>query len=216
MGKPRKPKGAKSSSGLDAGTLVVGAVLVLGVALAAYLMTGSSPSQPAAPAATAAKKQPSTEIFAEAFELYQKQEWKAAASSFRKYLRLQPTDTSALNNLGLSLTYSGDLDEAIKTLNKIGVDAPNHADAMSNLGIAYNKNRQAEEAIQAYRKALLANPAHVNAGNNLALLPARRVRGGPWPRLAGAASGSRVLSLATRHRSLLPQAAAGEAVPRGC
>jgi len=111
----------------------------------------------------------SAKIFAEAFELYSKQDMSAAAKRFEDYLRLEPKDVSALNNLGLVHTELSDFDAAIGSFKRaLAIDTA-HADAHSNLGIAYGKAGRAHESRAAYAAALRANPRHANAAGNLAL-----------------------------------------------
>ena len=51
----------------------------------------------------APSRQATAAVFADAFALYQKQDMRGAADRFKEYLRLEPTDVSALNNLGDAL-----------------------------------------------------------------------------------------------------------------
>ena len=168
MPKPHKPKSAAQGNG----HIFVYAAVVA-VAVFAYAM--SSSSEPRQKPPRTPKPQPnrnrkdSATIFAEAFELYSKRDMSAAAKRFEDYLRLEPKDVSALNNLGLVHTELSDFDAAIVSFKRVlAIDAA-HADAHSNLGIAYGKAGRAHESRAAYAAALRANPAHANAAGNLAL-----------------------------------------------
>ena len=170
MPKPRKPKSAAQG---DCHICVYAAIVGVAVLVAAYAMSSSSeprqkpPHQPK-PQPNRNRKE-SAKIFAQAFELYSKQDMSAAAKRFEDYLRLEPKDVSALNNKGLVHTELNDFDAAINSFTRaLAIDAA-HADAHSNLGIAYGKAGRAHESRAAYAAALRANPAHANAAGNLAL-----------------------------------------------
>ena len=177
MGK-HKPKAARKSSepsSAVAGVLV--AVLGILVAGGVFYLTSGAAAAPLAPTTDTGAERPADrrpprdykEVFAEAYQLYLNKDMAGSAAAFKEYLKIQPTDNSARNNLGLALTEVGELDEAIETFQQVVRKEPRHADAFSNLGIAFGKAGRAEESMEAYRKALAANPAHVNAANNLAL-----------------------------------------------
>ena len=170
MPKLRKPKPAAQGNGH---ICVYAVIAVVAVLVAAYVM--SSSSEPRQKPPHTMKPQPnrnrkeSAKIFAEAFELYSKQDMSAAAKRFEDYLRLEPKDVSALNNLGLVHTELSDFDAAIGSFKRaLAIDTA-HADAHSNLGIAYGKAGRAHESRAAYAAALRANPRHANAAGNLAL-----------------------------------------------
>ena len=169
MPKLRKPKSVAQSNGHVG---VYAAIIAVAVLVAAYTMSSSSePRQKphtAQPQPNRNRKE-SAKIFAQAFELYSKQDMSGAAKRFEDYLRLEPRDVSAYNNLGLVHTELGDFDAAIGSFERaLAIDAA-HADAHSNLGIAYGKAGRAHESRAAYAAALRANPAHANAAGNLAL-----------------------------------------------
>eukprot|EP00320_Phaeocystis_rex_P014230 CAMPEP_0119085040 /NCGR_PEP_ID=MMETSP1178-20130426/132087_1 /TAXON_ID=33656 /ORGANISM="unid sp, Strain CCMP2000" /LENGTH=191 /DNA_ID=CAMNT_0007068049 /DNA_START=68 /DNA_END=641 /DNA_ORIENTATION=- len=128
-------------------------------------MIGSSAPPPNPPQS----RKEGAKIFSQAFELYKKKDMSGAARLFEDYLRLEPTDVSALNNLGLVRTELSDFGMAIDSFKRALAIAPAHADAHSNLGIAYGKAGRSHESQAAYAAALQANPAHANAAGNLAL-----------------------------------------------
>ena len=170
MPKLRKPKSVAQSNGHVGVYAAIVAVVVL---VAAY--TTSSSSEPQQKPPSIPQPQPnrnrkeSAKIFAQAFELYSKQDMSGAAKRFEDYLRLEPRDVSAYNNLGLVHTELGDFDAAIGSFERaLAIDAA-HADTHSNLGITYGKAGRAHESRAAYAAALRANPAHANAAGNLAL-----------------------------------------------
>ena len=173
MGKPRKPKSTQDAAG--AGHICVYVAVVVVAMVAVYIMSSSSESQLRPPHTP--KPQPnrkdrkeSAKIFAQAFELYGKKDMSGAARLFEDYLRLEPTDMSALNNLGLVHTELRDFDAAIGSFKRVIALDPQHADAHSNLGIAYSKGGRRFESKEAYAAALRANPTHTNAAGNLALV----------------------------------------------
>jgi len=176
MGKKSKPKGVKSESTAAIG-MAAFLVLLLAVLCGYFLIPASSKVPPTPQRERAASKKsfdagkaPGVDIFHQAFKLYQSKDMAAAADAFRRYLKIQPKDGSALNNLGLALVELGEMDEAIDTFKKIVASDPMHADAYSNLGIAYQRAKRNEESIDAYKQALRAQPNHVNAANNVALM----------------------------------------------
>ena len=169
MPKLRKPKSVAQSNGHVG---VYAAIIAVAVLVAAYTMSSSSePRQKphtAQPQPNRNRKE-SAKIFAQAFELYSKKDMSGAAKRFEDYLRLEPRDVSAYNNLVLVHTELGDFDAAIGSFERaLAIDAA-HADAHSNIGIAYGKAGRAHESRAAYAAALRANPAHANAARNLAL-----------------------------------------------
>ena len=133
MPKLRKPKSVAQSNGHVG---VYAAIIAVAVLVAAYTMSSSSePRQKphtAQPQPNRNRKE-SAKIFAQAFELYSKQDMSGAAKRFEDYLRLEPRDVSAYNNLGLVHTELGDFDAAIGSFERaLAIDAA-HADAHSNL-----------------------------------------------------------------------------------
>ena len=171
MPKLRKPKSVAQSNG----HVGVYAAIVAVVVLVAAYTTSSTSSEPQQKPPSIPQPQPnrnrkeSAKIFAQAFELYSKQDMSGAAKRFEDYLRLEPRDVSAYNNLGLVHTELGDFDAAIGSFERaLAIDAA-HADTHSNLGITYGKAGRAHESRAAYAAALRANPAHANAAGNLAL-----------------------------------------------
>ena len=128
MAKPRKPKAARGSAvGLPIylGALGVGAVLI-GV----YMMSGSEEAEaPPAPRPQKPDRREGAKIFGEAFQLYQQKDMSGAAKRFEDYLRLEPRDVSALNNLGLVHTELAATEEAVKSFKRVLAINPGHADA---------------------------------------------------------------------------------------
>ena len=112
MPKLRKPKSAAQGNGH---ICVYAVIAVVAVLVAAYAMS-SEPRQkpPHRPKLPNRNRKESAKIFAQAFELYTKQDMSAAAERFEDYLRLEPKDVSALNNKGLVHTELSDFDAAIK------------------------------------------------------------------------------------------------------
>jgi Tfp pilus assembly protein PilF len=89
------------------------------------------------------------------------------ASSEKKLAQAREKDTKYQYNLGLFYLNSGNVSEAIKTLNKsIALSATNHL-AWNALGLAHAMSGELEEAIRNYQRCLEINPRFSEAHNNL-------------------------------------------------
>jgi tetratricopeptide (TPR) repeat protein len=65
-----------------------------------------------------------------------------AVQYYKRYVELAPSDLDARTDLAASYFYSGDTDAAIKTVNAVLADNPDHVQAAFNLGIFYWKGRR--------------------------------------------------------------------------
>ncbi len=90
---------------------------------------------------------------------------------FQAAVAAAPANYAAHNNLGNTLTQSGQLDEAIACYNKAIELDPKFAGARNNLGNALKAKGQLDEAIACYKKAIELDPKragrHYNLGNAL-------------------------------------------------
>ncbi|HEX6739424.1 MAG TPA: protein kinase [Vicinamibacteria bacterium] len=98
-----------------------------------------------------------------------------AAAEFRKSLTIQET-AETYNNVGLSLVYSGKLQEAVPMFEKAVQLAPSRELHVGNLGDAYRWTGQKEKAAAMYQRAieltqkdLQVNPQSAGAKADLAL-----------------------------------------------
>lgn len=69
-----------------------------------------------------------------------------ARESFRQGLRVAPDNVALLTNLGLSLAFGGQLDEAIETLERAAAEPGAGAETRQNLALAYGLAGRTEDA----------------------------------------------------------------------
>ena len=89
------------------------------------------------------------EIFPRHFS--EKGDLNGAIAEYRTVLRLQPTHTAALLNLGAALQANGDLDGAIAMYRHLLSLQPERARARYNLGVALQAKGDLDGAIEQYR-----------------------------------------------------------------
>ena len=91
-----------------------------------------------------------------------------AVLGFRQTLELDPGHYEARVNLGVLLTGSNKLPEAIDELQKAVTVAPNSTSAPSALSIAYSFNGENDRGVEAMKRALRRSPSdaflHANLG----------------------------------------------------
>src|SRR5205814_497249 len=91
-----------------------------------------------------------------------------AILGFRQTLRLDSNHYEARVNLGVLLTSTNKLPEAIDELKKAVAVAPNSPSALSALGIAYSLNGENRLGLEALKRALRLSPSdaflHANLG----------------------------------------------------
>jgi tetratricopeptide (TPR) repeat protein len=90
-----------------------------------------------------------------------------AADTFEKILEKNPEDIEALNNLGVALKSTGDIDSALKYLWKAYGAMPERADICYNIANCLKQKGELDQAIIYYRKAIEINPHFSFAFNNL-------------------------------------------------
>jgi tetratricopeptide (TPR) repeat protein len=84
-----------------------------------------------------------------------------AIKYFQKALEINPDDTQALNNLGLTFTQLGKLDEAMSYFNDSLKKNPNNLSALSNIATSYIALGKIKEGINYYDKILSIYPNDV-------------------------------------------------------
>jgi tetratricopeptide (TPR) repeat protein len=107
---------------------------------------------------------PATELYRVsdvALELMQQRDYAAAAAEWRKALAIEPTDTTALNNLGATLTELGEFDSAVLELSKAVEIDPENFKAHSNLGAALARTGKFDQALTHLEKSLQLSPGDV-------------------------------------------------------
>jgi tetratricopeptide (TPR) repeat protein len=97
---------------------------------------------------------------------------KEALGPYKIALRLNPEDSTTLNNLCGAYGNSGHYGEAVKTCQEAVRLKPDLAEAYNNLGWSYNQLGRYEEAVQTCKQAIRLKPdlaeAHFNLGNGYA------------------------------------------------
>ncbi|HWR53568.1 MAG TPA: tetratricopeptide repeat protein, partial [Bryobacteraceae bacterium] len=99
--------------------------------------------------------------------LMKKGENEAAAAEWQKALDLNPNEALAHNNLGVTFSEIGKVDEAIEHYRKAIELSPEYPEAHNNLGEALIARRRLDEAMEHFSKAIELNPAHASAHSNL-------------------------------------------------
>ncbi len=95
---------------------------------------------------------------------------KAAISSYKQAVKLNPAFAESLNNLGMLLVSLDRPEEAVVQLNKAIKVRPSYLEAHQNLGVALTTLGRLAEALKAYDKAIELNPKYANALNSRAAL----------------------------------------------
>ena len=106
-------------------------------------------------------------IFKQAIDAHREGKLEEAEQFYRKVLKNQPTNLTALNNLGVLLSTLGIFSEAEKNYRKAIELKPTYIDAHINLGNTLKDIGRIDEAEAAYKKAIELNPEHVTTHNNL-------------------------------------------------
>ena len=100
---------------------------------------------------------------------YYRKEYKKAAESYNKVIKIKPNFLEAYNNRGGAKSRLKKYDEAITDYNKAIKLNPNHADTYYNRGNAKFNLRKYEEAIEDFNKVIELNPndaeTYSNRGN---------------------------------------------------
>lgn len=89
------------------------------------------------------------------------------ASPQKKIEQARKKDPRYQYNMGLFYLNSGNLDQAIRLLNRSIALNPNYYLAFNALGLAYSMKGNLQESVKHYQKCLLINPTFSEARNNL-------------------------------------------------
>lgn len=103
-------------------------------------------------------------------EEYSKNQYEAAAGSYRKAVEKNKTNETAQYNLGNALYKAGKTDEALDSYDAAIASSKFPVDkggAWYNKGVAWQNNKKLPECIEAYKNALKLNPADEDARLNL-------------------------------------------------
>jgi protein O-mannosyl-transferase len=88
---------------------------------------------------------------------------------WQEVLRFQPNNLVAHNNVGLILTHSGRLSEAIRELQATLAIKPDYVFALNNLGNALSAANRLPEAVNTFQSAIRIDPEYFQARNNLGI-----------------------------------------------
>jgi tetratricopeptide (TPR) repeat protein len=102
--------------------------------------------------------------------------WNHAARSFAEAVRSSPASAEAHHNLGITLYYCGQLDEAIDEFHAALKLDPTLADTQGSLAQALIDSGRGDEAMAALSEALRLDPNDAEYHGNLALLLIRQGR----------------------------------------
>jgi protein O-GlcNAc transferase len=87
---------------------------------------------------------------------------------FKKILKVQPDNVSALHFIGVIYYQLKDYNSATKYIRKALQFGPDYVDAHNNLGSVLQETGRLDEAVACYKKAIELNPRFVRAYYNLA------------------------------------------------
>lgn len=107
------------------------------------------------------------DIKTNADELYAKQDYAAAAVEYRKLVEAQPSSTSAMKSLGLSLVLSKQVDEGVQICKTAAAMQPADAEIRYAYGYALGAANRFGEAIPELDASLSLQPNHVPARQGL-------------------------------------------------
>jgi len=96
--------------------------------------------------------------------------WKNGITLFEHAIKVTDNNYVAHNNLAITLSDQGKINEAIYHYEEVVRVRPNNAGALFNLGNAFYDHKSLDKAAVYYNKALKIDPAHAGAHNNLANL----------------------------------------------
>ncbi|MCD8501423.1 MAG: tetratricopeptide repeat protein [Bacillaceae bacterium] len=92
-------------------------------------------------------------------------DYDSASQNFKKVLELNPTDLSAMYQLGITYAQLEEVNQAIPLFNKVIEMEQGHADAYYNLGVAYAVKGEIDLAFEKLDKAIDIQPGHPLAEN---------------------------------------------------
>ena len=110
------------------------------------------------------------DIFAEAYQNYQKKDFKKAEVICYKILNIDPHNFDSIFLLATISATGQNWDKAVELLFKANEIQPNNITVYNNIGTAFKELGKTKEAINYYEKALKINSNHTNANYNLGLI----------------------------------------------
>ncbi len=91
--------------------------------------------------------------------------WVAAKDAYRRALAVREGEAPVTVDYAITLFYTGETNEAIKTALKVTKDTPDFGPAYFNLGVFYNAVGQTGKAIAAYEQYLKLDPEGARGGD---------------------------------------------------
>ncbi|HTQ56685.1 MAG TPA: tetratricopeptide repeat protein [Bryobacteraceae bacterium] len=107
-------------------------------------------------------------MFDVAVGLTEKGDFPAAETAWQKAMSMDPEDSKARYNFGLTLDREGKLPQAITEYRKSVDINPQNAAAFTNLGIALSRQGKLDDAVEALTQSVAIRPANAMAQSNLA------------------------------------------------
>jgi len=105
-----------------------------------------------------------------AIALHQSKKYAEAMTLYKKILKSQPENPSALHFYGLLHYHQGKYKEATKLILASIAINPNYLDAYLNLGNVFMQSQEFSDARKCYEKVLAISPYHIGAATNLGIL----------------------------------------------
>lgn len=93
----------------------------------------------------------------------------AALEAFKLARKIVPNNWSVAVDIAAEMRELGQLEAAIRHLNRTIASYPDAYSAWFNLGLTYNKQEKREQAIASFKKALAINPEHFASSFQLAI-----------------------------------------------
>jgi tetratricopeptide (TPR) repeat protein len=93
--------------------------------------------------------------------------WKDPTTFYERTSRFAQNSPVVYNNLGITYSDDGRIEEAIESFKKALRINPQYAEAYYNLGVTYMNSDNRKDAIDAFNKTVEIEPAYKHAYNNL-------------------------------------------------
>jgi tetratricopeptide (TPR) repeat protein len=116
----------------------------------------------------------SAQLMLDANQAHDQGDYQRAANLLEEMLRIDPTRTEALTNLGNAYEKLNRLDEAEKAHRDCLANRPNNHLAWTNLGVVYERQGKQDAAMECYLKATEVNPNFWGAWMKLGLAYRKR------------------------------------------
>ncbi len=102
-------------------------------------------------------------LFQQGIEHYNRQQWDAAITAFRRVLTIAPQDAGASFNLGLAYHKTGDLDAAAAAFQQTLEHAPDMVKALYMLGLTERDRNNTPEALHLFNRVIRMQPDFTKA-----------------------------------------------------